>query len=136
MSGRAVLLVEDDPADVLFMRRAWKQAGHEVPLVAVDNGEKAVAYLSGTGPYADRDKHPFPTLVLLDLKIPLLPGLDVLDWIRKSPGVKQLPVTVLTSSEEPGDVARARALGVTDYVVKPTTFAKLLEFVKGLAGQV
>jgi CheY-like chemotaxis protein len=133
VSGRAVLLVEDDPSDVLFMRRAGTQAGHRVPLVAVDDGEKAVAYLSGAGPYADRERYPIPIMVLLDLKIPLLPGLDVLDWIRKNPGMKQLPVTVLTSSEEPGDVARARQLGVTDYLVKPTGYAQLLDMVRGLA---
>ena len=135
MNDRAVLLVEDDPSDVLFMRRAWKQAGHTAPLVTVDDGEKAVAYLSGVGPYADREKYPFPTLVLLDLKLPLLPGLDVLHWIRKHPAISSLPVTVLTSSGEPGDVARARALGITDYLVKPTGYAPLLEIVRGLASR-
>jgi DNA-binding response OmpR family regulator len=132
MNGRAVLLVEDDSADVLFMRRAWKQAGHTVPLAVVGDGEKAVAYLAGSGPYADREKFPFPSLVLLDLKIPLLPGLDVLSWIRKNPGVKDLPVAVLTSSEEPGDVARARELGVLDYLIKPTKFEDLLAIVRNL----
>ena len=133
MKGRAVLLVEDDSSDVLFMRRAWKQAGHAVPLIEVDDGEKAVAYLSGAGPYGDRERFPFPSLVLLDLKIPLLSGLDVLGWIRKNPGMKDLPVAVLTSSEEPGDVARARELGISDYFIKPTGFAKLLEIVRSLA---
>ncbi len=132
MNGRSVLLVEDDPADVLFMRRAWKRAGHAAPLVAVGDGESAVAYLSGTGPYADREKYPFPSLVLLDLKLPLLSGLGVLDWIRKDPCLKHLPVAVLTSSEEPGDVTRARELGVSDYLVKPTGFAELLTIVRGL----
>jgi CheY-like chemotaxis protein len=135
MSGRAVLLVEDEPADVLFMRRAWKQVGLEAPLAVVDDGEKAMAYLTGSGPYADRAKYPFPSLVLLDLKIPLLSGLEVLDRIRKDPGLNQLPVTVLTSSEEPGDVSRARALGVTDYIVKPTAYTKLIDIVRGLAGR-
>ena len=135
MSDRAGLLVEDDPADVLFMRRAWKQAGIEVPLVVVDDGEKAVAYVDGSGVYADRRTYPFPALVLLDLKIPLLPGLQVLDRIRKTPALRHLPVTVLTSSGEPGDVARARALGVNDYLVKPTGYAQLLEIVRGLARQ-
>lgn len=132
MNGRAVLLVEDDSADVLFMRRAWKLAGHPVSLVVVDDGEKAVEYLSGAGPYADRDKYPFPSLVVLDLKIPLLPGLDVLAWIRQNPGIRNLPVVVLTSSEEPGDVSRARELGVSDYFLKPTQFDALLEIVRSL----
>ena len=133
MNGRAVLLVEDDPSDVLFIRRAWKQAGHAVPLMLVEDGEKAVAYLSGAGSYGDRKKFPFPGFVLLDLKIPLLSGLDVLAWIRKNPGMKDLPVAVLTSSEEPRDVARARELGVSDYFVKPTAYTGLLEIVRSLA---
>ena len=132
MSGPAVLLVEDDAGDVLFMRRAWRQAGHEAPLVDVGDGEQAVAYLSGQAPYGDRARHPYPTLVLLDLKIPLLPGLDVLQWIRGNPGAKDLRVVVLTSSEEPGDVARARQLGITDYIVKPTGYAELLGIVRKL----
>lgn len=127
-----VLLVEDDPSDVLFMRRAWKKAGHANPLVVVGDGEEAMAYLSGKDLYSDRTRHPFPLHVLLDLKIPLLSGLDVLEWIRGNPGIKDLQVTVLTSSAEPSDVARARALGVTDYIVKPTAFAELLNTVQGL----
>jgi len=132
MNGAAVLLVEDDPSDVFFMRRAWQQAGHAASLVAVGDGEQAVAYLSGKAPYSDRSQYPFPTLVLLDLKIPLLPGLDVLRWIRENPGLRDLPVAVLTSSEEPADVARARELGVSDYIVKPTGYAELAIVVKRL----
>lgn len=132
MSRPAVLLVEDDDSDVLFMRRAWQKAGYTVPLVAIGDGEKAVAYLSGNAPYSDRAQYPFPTLVLLDLKIPLLPGLDVLRWIRENPGLRNLRVAVLTSSEEPADVARARELGVSDYIVKPTGFAQLVAVVERL----
>lgn len=132
MRSAAVLLVEDDPSDVFFMRRAWRQVGHAAPLNTVGDGEQAVAYLSGNAPYSDRSRYPFPTLVLLDLKIPLLPGLDVLRWIRETPCLRDLPVAVLTSSEEPADVARARALGVSDYIVKPTGYAELVTVVKGL----
>jgi CheY-like chemotaxis protein len=132
VSGSAVLLVEDDPSDVLFMRRAWKQAGHAAPLISVGDGEAAVAYLSGSAPYSDRTQYPFPTLVLLDLKIPLLTGLDVLRWIRENPGLRDLPVMVLTSSGEPSDVARARELGVSDYIVKPTGYAQLVRVVESL----
>jgi CheY-like chemotaxis protein len=136
VSSAAVLLVEDDPSDVLFMRRAWRQVGHAAPLIAVGDGEKAVAYLSGNAPYSDRSQYPFPTLVLLDLKIPLLPGLDVLRWIRENPGLRALPVAVLTSSEEPADVARARELGVSDYIVKPTGFEQLVTVVRKLGPMV
>jgi len=132
VTPRAVLLVEDDSNDVLFMRRAWREAAVPAPLMTVGDGEKAVAYLSGTGAYADRSRFPVPSLVLLDLKIPLLSGLDVLRWIRTSSPRKDLPVSILTSSEEPGDVAQARALGITDYIVKPSGYGALLEIVRRL----
>lgn len=125
-----MLLVEDDPNDVLFMRRAWKQAGHPAPLIVVEDGEKAVAYLSGAEPYSDRAQYPFPSHVLLDLKMPFLSGLEVLEWIRSTPEVKTLPVTILSSSAEPGDVERARQLGISDYIVKPSTLQELLNVVK------
>ena len=132
MSERAVLLVEDDRNDVLFMRRAWKEAGIRAPLAAVEDGEKALAYLSGTGVYADRSRYPEPSLVLLDLKIPLMSGLEVLRWIRQSSPRPDLPVCVLTSSEEPGDVAQARALGIRDFIVKPSGYSALVEIVRKL----
>ena len=132
MSDRAALLVEDDPNDVLFMRRAWREVGVAVPLMVVEDGEKAVAYLSGTGVYADRSRYPMPSLVLLDLKIPLLPGLEVLRWIREASPRRDLSVCILTSSEEPADVAAARALAVADYIVKPSGYTALVEIVRRL----
>ena len=77
-----ILLVEDNPDDVLLMQRAFKKANLANPLQVVDNGEKAVAYLDGQDPYSDRSQHPVPVLVLLDLKLPRLSGLEVLEWVR------------------------------------------------------
>ncbi|HEY9861059.1 MAG TPA: response regulator, partial [Candidatus Obscuribacterales bacterium] len=131
MSG-GVLLVEDDPNDVLLIQRAFTKANLQVPMQVVDNGEAAVSYLSGAGDYSDRDQHPLPILVLLDLKLPCRSGHEVLAWLRQQPGLKRLPVVVLTSSQEMGDIDRAYDLGANSYLVKPVAFNALIEIVKTL----
>src|SRR5258706_9385751 len=87
MSHPTLLYVEDDSSDVLLMRRAWTKAGLVNPLQVVDDGEEAQRYLSGQGRYASRIDHPMPRLVLVDLKMPRLSGLDVLIWIRAQPAL-------------------------------------------------
>ena len=131
MSG-AVLLVEDDPNDVLLIQRAFTKANLQVPMQVVDNGEAAVLYLSGAGDYGDRGQHPLPILVLLDLKLPCRSGHEVLAWLRQQPGLKRLPVVVLTSSQEMRDIDRAYDLGANSYLVKPVAFNALIEIVKTL----
>ena len=84
----------------------------------VENGEDAVAYLSGKGRYSDRDTHPAPCLVLLDLSLPRLSGFEVLQWLRKQPDLGLLPVVVLTSSKDQGDIDRAYGLGANSYLLK------------------
>ena len=86
-----VLLVEDDPNDVFLVERAVRKAGVRATLQVVGDGDKAVAYLGGQGPYTDRERHPLPVLVLLDLKLPRRSGLEVLTWLRQQPGLKRLP---------------------------------------------
>jgi CheY-like chemotaxis protein len=98
----------------------------------VSHGDEAVAYLSGEGRFADREAYPFPVLVLLDLKLPRRSGLEVLGWIRSQPGLKRLPIVVLTSSKESIDINRAYDLGANSYLVKPVGFDSLLELVKSL----
>jgi CheY-like chemotaxis protein len=134
MSGTdsLVLLAEDNSTDALMVRRAFTKAGLRGTLEVVDDGDKAVAYLSGEGEFADRARHPLPVLFLLDLKLPRRSGLEVLAWLRQQPGLKRLPVVVLTSSEESADVNRAYDLGANSYLVKPVDFDALLEMVKGL----
>jgi CheY-like chemotaxis protein len=130
--GQVILVVEDDPNDLLLIQRAFGKARILNPLQSVGNGDDAVAYLAGEGPYADREQHPFPVLVLLDLKLPRRSGLEVLQWIRAQAGLKRLPVVVLTSSKEATDVNRAYDLGANSYLVKPVGFDSLLELVKSL----
>src|SRR6476619_2979181 len=96
----AILVVEDDPDDVFLIRRAFEKSGITNPIEVVEDGEQAIAYLSGRGEYADRAKHPIPALMLLDLKLPRIPGLSVLAWLRKQPALGRLSVVVLTASRE------------------------------------
>jgi CheY-like chemotaxis protein len=130
--GQVILIVEDDPNDVLLIQRAFDKARILNPRQTVENGDDAVAYLAGEGSFADRQQHPFPVLVLLDLKLPRRSGLEVLEWIRGQAGLKRLPVVVLTSSKQATDVNRAYDLGANSYLVKPVGFDSLLELVKSL----
>ena len=114
-----ILLVEDNPVDILLLRRAVGKAQITNPLQVVGDGEHAVNYLAGQDIYTDRQRYPLPSLILLDLKLPRRGGLDVLAWLRDQPGLKRLPVVVLTSSNELSDVSRAYDLGANSYLVKP-----------------
>ncbi len=127
-----VLLVEDDPNDVLLIQRAFRKANLVNPLHVAGDGEEAVAYLSGQGAYADRGRHPLPILILLDLKLPRKSGHEVLAWLRAQPELKRLPAVVLTSSREAADVNRVYDLGANSYLVKPVAFDDLLKMVQTL----
>jgi len=132
MPEAEILLVEDNPDDVLLIQRAFRKLGAVNPLRVVSDGEQAVAYLGGDGPYADRGVHPLPSLMLLDLKLPRRSGFEVLEWLRGRPGLRRLPVVVLTSSRESQDVDRAADLGANSYLVKPVQFDALQEMVRTL----
>jgi CheY-like chemotaxis protein len=133
MTGsRCVLLVEDDDSDVIFLKRAFVKAGLPHRLQVVEDGGRAVGYLAGTGPYADREKYPMPTHVLLDLKLPEKTGFEVLEWIRAQPSLQALPVAILTSSSEGSDIRRAKELRADCYLVKPMSFNGLLELTKSI----
>ncbi|OLC08799.1 MAG: two-component system response regulator [Gemmatimonadetes bacterium 13_1_40CM_70_11] len=133
-NGSTILLVEDNPDDVLLIRRAFQKAGIGNPVVAVEHGDEAVAYLDGTGAYADRQRYPIPALVLLDLKLPRRSGLEVLGWVRQHEGLKRLPIVVLTSSRDEGDINKAYDLGANSYLVKPVAFDELLRLVRSVEG--
>jgi CheY-like chemotaxis protein len=132
LSHFPILLVEDDPDDVMNIERAFRKAKIANPLRIVNDGDAAVAYLNGDSPYNDREQYPLPTLILLDLKLPRRSGLEVLRWIRENPDVSRLPVVVLTSSRERNDVNTAYDLHVNSYLVKPVAFDALLELVNSL----
>lgn len=131
-SKRLILLVEDDEDDVILLQRALADVHVTNPTHVVADGEEAIRYLSGEGPFANRDKFPLPALVLLDLKLPRRPGVEVLRWIKRRK-TNVIPVIVFTSSSNVGDVKAAYEAGAASYVVKPLNvdgrrkFANLLK---------
>ena len=127
-----ILLAEYDPNDVLLIQRAFQRNHVANPVQVVRDGEEALAYLSGQAPFADRERHPLPVLMLMDLKMPRKSGLEVLEWVRRQPGLKRLPIIVLTSSNQSPDINRAYELGANSYLVKPAGFDSLLDLVKNL----
>src|SRR5215472_16716865 len=128
-----VLLAEDDPNDVLLTQIAFEKARLANPLQVVRDGEEAIAYLQGAGPFADRHRFPFPILLLLDLKMPKPNGFQVLEWLRAQPGVVgRLPVAIMTSSDHDPDATRAFELGADSYLQKPPDAEALLALVQRL----
>ena len=132
MSARKILLVEDDPSDVGLTRRALAQSHVANELVVVEDGQDALDYLAGAGAFAGRDASDLPALVLLDLKLPRVAGLEVLRRIRADERTRRLPVVILTSSTEERDVAAAYDNGGNSYVRKPIDFAQFAEAIRQL----
>jgi len=126
-----VLLAEDNPEDVLLVRRAFEENQAPNPVFAVGNGEEAIQYLAGEGPYADRAAHPFPALFLLDLKMPVKDGLEVLQWLHDHPEIpRRLPVVVLSSTELPNETQMAYAMDIQACIVKPLSYSELREKIR------
>ncbi len=125
-----ILQVEDDRNDVFFLQHAFKAAGITHPLQVVRDGQEAIEYLSGIGQFAERARHPFPCLILLDLKLPRKNGFEVLDWVREKEDLRQLTVIVLTSSGRQVDIDRAYLLGANSFVIKPSKLEERLELAK------
>jgi CheY-like chemotaxis protein len=131
----AILLVEDNEADILLLRRAFRNAHIANPLFVVRDGQTAIQYFSGEGDYADRTRYPIPFLILLDLRLPKLSGFEVIAWMRDQPQLADLIVVVLTASDHVPDVTKARDLGANSYLVKPGNFEELVEMVKRIKGR-
>ena len=122
---RPILAAEDDASDRIILEMAFQRAKLPYPLVVVHDGQEAVDYLCGNGQYADRAAHPLPALLLLDLKMPRMDGLDVLAWLAQQPDFKKLPVVVLSSSGAEQDMNKALQLGAREYFVKPHSLHEL-----------
>jgi CheY-like chemotaxis protein len=128
----AILLVDDNPHDVVLLRLAFRRVGIIDPIKLVKDGADAVRYLQGEGVYADRNAYPSPTLMLLDLKMPQTSGFDVLQWVRAQPALNGLIVVVMTGSKQNDDLRRAYELGANSYLVKPTKFSDLVKITQAL----
>jgi CheY-like chemotaxis protein len=125
-----ILLAEDEEDDIFIMRRALRKAGITNPLQIVRNGQEAIWYLKGEGQFADRKAHPWPCLLLLDLRMPLMDGFDVLAWLQRRRRPKDLLVAILSSSKHEADVLRASELGADAFWAKPQAFEELVEIVR------
>ena len=133
MKGFPILLVEDNPDDVFFVQRAFHTAHIEHPLFTVSNGQQAIDYMSGKGAYADRAVYPLPRLVLADLKMPGVSGLELIQWMRQDHYAKLIPIVVLSSSALSADVNATYAVGANAYMVKPANPLALERLLRTIA---
>jgi CheY-like chemotaxis protein len=129
---QTILLVEDDENDILFMKMALEMNGIQNPLQVAVHGREALQYLNGNDSYANRQIYPLPCLVLLDLKLPYVTGLEVLKKIRQDSTLQEVIVIILTSSQEESDMDQAYRLGANAYVVKPPNIDQLRELTKAI----
>jgi two-component system response regulator len=127
-----ILLVEDNPDDVELTLRAFRKSKIANEIVVARDGVEAIDYLFATGTHAGRDNSSLPQLVLLDLKLPRLDGLQVLERIRANPKTKLLPVVILTSSTEQPDLLTGYSLGANSYIRKPVDFQEFVVAVRRL----
>jgi two-component system, response regulator len=132
VSDRVILLVEDNPDDEELTLRALTKSNIVNPVHVVRDGVEALDYLFARGSYATRDTRSLPQIMLLDLKLPKMDGLEVLKAVRSDPRTRRLPVVVLTSSREEQDIATSYDLGANSYVRKPVDFTQFVEAVRQL----
>ena len=128
-----ILLVEDNRMDVELTLDAFRERRLGNSVHTASNGQAALDYLNGVGDFADRRAHPLPDLILLDLKMPVMDGHEVLKRIKRSPHLRRIPTIVLTSSKEEGDLAMSYDNGANSYLVKPVSFDGFLEVVESIA---
>ena len=132
MRNKVILLVEDNPSDVKLTKRALDKNQITNELVVAEDGGEALDYLFGTGKHAGRDVKDIPAVVMLDLKLPKVDGLEVLQKIRANDLTALLPVVVLTSSDQEQDIIASYRLGANSYIRKPVDFSRFAEAVRTL----
>jgi CheY-like chemotaxis protein len=129
-----ILLVEDDAGDVALLLRGFNKAGVLNPIIHLKDGDAALAYLAGVGEYSDRMQYPLPALILLDLKLPGMTGLQLLQWMRTQRDVRRIPVVVLTSNDNRLTVNAAYDAGASSYLIKPGGAAEITKLVHAIQG--
>lgn len=133
-SSRPVLYIEDEPSDAFFMRLAFEEMGH-LRLQIATNGQQALDYLTGKELYTDRERFPLPSLILLDLKLPVLSGWDVLRWLRDQPRFLTLAIVVFSSSPRAEERDRALRMGADEYLTKPSSGLRFTEVARALVAR-
>lgn len=126
-SAHAILLVEDNPADVKITQRALRESGLPVELIVVRDGQEAVDYLLRLGAHADTPNWRCPDLILLDINLPRMTGREVLEKIRATPSLRVVPVVALTTSRRREDVEQMYAAGANTYIEKPQDFGRFVQ---------
>lgn len=132
MEAPVVLYAEDDENDAFFMERAFTRLKLRDALRIVPSGKDAIDYIAAQGRYADRERYPAPTMVILDVKMPELSGLEVLRWVRRQPDFARIPVIMFTSSTQDSDIAYSRDHGANAYLVKPSNAEHLALLIQDL----
>jgi len=127
-----ILLVEDNVHDIELMIEAFKQLKLKNKIYTVKNGEDALAYILGYDKFSDRNQYPLPDIIILDLNLPKLNGLDVLKKIKSTDGIKRIPVIMLTSSDYDTDRINAYDSGVNSYIIKPFCFERFVDVCKSI----
>jgi len=128
-----ILVAEDDENDVLLLKRAFSKNGINNPTHVSRDGADACAYLKGEGAYQDREKYPFPSIIITDLKMPRFSGFEILEWLKNHPDCHVIPVIVLSASRQEDDVKKAYQLGANAFLHKPSTSAELEKLVRTVA---
>ena len=129
---KCVLLVEDSEDDILLMKRALKKSNLTHEIVVAHDGVEALDFLFGRGKWEGRDLSVMPEVILLDLKMPKMGGLEVLEEIRKNNATRSLPVVILTTSKEESDIVKGYDLGVNSYICKPVDFNQFNDIIRQL----
>jgi len=132
MKDKVILLVEDNPSDIGLTQRALSKSHIANEMIVVEDGQQALDYLFGGGEYKDRDLNDLPALILLDLKLPRISGLDVLRMIRTDERTSRLPVVILTTSEEQLDIEQSYDLHANSYIRKPVDFTQFVEAIQNM----
>lgn len=121
-----ILIVDDDENDIFFVKRAFTEIDVHCRFHVLKNGQEVIDYLIGDGAFANREAYPMPMMILMDLKMPIMDGFEVLAWLRSKPGIKVIPTIVFSSSDVPSDITRAYELGANSFMTKSVTYDGLL----------
>lgn len=131
-AAAAILIADDDQDDITLVSRDLRKMGLTHPIHSVANGEQAISYLKGDGPYGDRNQFPYPILLVLDLKMEPMDGFGVLRWLKENPRHKTFPVLILTGFSERQKITEAYRLGATTFLTKPADLPALKETIHAL----